>query len=64
MPNQSEPITRQWLDVKAVCAYTGMGMTKIQEIFRRSDFPAVWVGRKKLVNQIDLDKYLKEGRAS
>ena len=54
----------EWLDCKTAAAYCSVGRTKIQEIFRRADFPVQWIGSKKVVRREDLDKYIESGRAS
>jgi hypothetical protein len=54
----------EWLDCRAAAEYCSMGRTKIQEIFRRADFPVQWIGNKKVVKREDLDRYIESGRAS
>lgn len=61
---QKEMPERGWLDVIAACKYTGVGATKMREIFRRQDFPVHWVGRKQYVKISDLDRYIEEGRTA
>lgn len=53
----------EWMDCRAAAAYCSIGRTKIQEIFRRADFPVQWIGNKKVVRREDLD-YIGSGRAS
>ena len=65
MPDKNIPQTwPEWMDCRAAAAYCSIGRTKIQEIFRRADFPVQWIGNKKVVRREDLDKYIGSGRAS
>lgn len=53
-----------WLSITEAAKYCSIGQSKMREIFRRSDFPVRWIGNKQVVARLDLDKYIREGKAS
>ena len=46
------------LTIEEASEYTGLGITKIRELSKRSDFPKVLNGSKTLVIKKDLPKWL------
>lgn len=57
-------VTPAWFGVVEAAKYCGIGHNKMRELFKKSDFPCRWIGRKQVVKIEDLDRYIAEGRAS
>ncbi len=50
------------LTLKEAAAYIGVGINKIYELSKRSDFPCVKVGTKRLAIKSELSNYLLKNK--
>ncbi len=50
------------ITLKEAASYVGIGINKIYELAKKSDFPCVKVGAKRLVIKSELESYLISNR--
>lgn len=50
----------RFLTVKAVSETLHLGKTNTYKLFQRKDFPKITIGKKLLVKESELDKYLEK----